>query len=304
MDRIEAMQAFVAVVDLRGFAPAARKLGISPSALTRLVAALEERLGARLLQRTTRSVTLTDVGTQYLEHARRIVAEVAEAEAAAQAQRIEPSGRLVISAPLVFGRLHVGPLMARYLKRHPNVTGELRLSDRVVNLVEEGVDAAVRIGDLLDSSLVARQVGDMTRVVVASPRYLKKRGRPDKPSDLAAHDLIGLTAAGPAIDWRLVEKGRDIRVPHTARYVTNSVDAMVQYAEHDGGIATLLYYQVADAVAKGRLEIVLAEYEPPPVPVHIVYPTTRLLPAKVRAFIDLAVETCDWNFAALRKRSR
>lgn len=301
MDRIEAMQAFMAVVDLKGFAPAARKLGISPSAITRLVAGLEDHLGARLLQRTTRSVTLTDVGTQYLERARRIIGEIEEAEAAAQAQRVEPTGRLVVSAPLVFGHLHVGPLMARYLKRYPLVTGELRLSDRMINMVDEGVDAAVRIGHLTDSSLVARTIGDMQRVIVAAPRYLKKRGRPVKPSDLASHDIIRFTAAGPNVDWRFIENGREIRIPHLARYVTNSADAAVQYAEQDGGVAMLLYYQAAEAIGKGRLQIVLKDYEPPSMPIHIVYPNARLLSAKVRAFIDTAVETCEWKFSELRK---
>src|SRR5450631_3607843 len=181
MDRIDAMQAFVAVADLQGFAPAARKLGLSPSGVTRLIAALEERLGARLLQRTTRSVTLTDVGARYLERARRILADVEEAEDSAQAERTRPSGRLVVSAPVGFGRLHVSPMMSAYLKRYREVSGELRLSDRVINLVEDGVDLAVRIGHLADSSLVARQVGEMRRVVVASNQYLKAHGEPKTP---------------------------------------------------------------------------------------------------------------------------
>src|SRR5258707_52320 len=172
MDRIDAMQAFVAVADLEGFAAAARKLALSPPAVTRLVAALEERLGARLLQRTTRSVTLTDAGARYLERARRILADVEEAELAAEGERTRPSGRLVVSAPLGFGRLHVSPVMTAYLKRYPDVSGELRLEDRIVSLVEDGVDLSVRIGELADSSLVARQVGEMRRIVVASPAYL------------------------------------------------------------------------------------------------------------------------------------
>src|ERR1700738_2377423 len=161
MDRIDAMQAFVAVADLQGFAPAARKLALSPSAVTRLIAALEEHLGARLLQRTTRSVTLTDAGTRYLERARRILADVEEAEGAAEGERTRPSGRLVVAAPVGFGRLHVSPIMSAYLKRFPDVSGELRLSDRMVNLVEDGVDLAVRIGHLPDFSLGGRQVGGM-----------------------------------------------------------------------------------------------------------------------------------------------
>jgi DNA-binding transcriptional LysR family regulator len=168
MDRLDAMQAFVAVADLQGFAPAARKLGLSPSGVTRLIAALEDRLGARLLQRTTRKVALTDVGTRYLERVRRILADVEEAEASAEGERTRPSGRLVVSAPIGFGRLHVSPVMSHYLARYPEVTAELRLTDRTVNLVEDGVDLAVRIGHLPDSTLVARHVGEMRRIVVAS----------------------------------------------------------------------------------------------------------------------------------------
>src|SRR6201986_4353407 len=211
MDRIDAMQAFVAVADLEGFAPAARKLKLSPSAVTRLIAALEERLGARLLQRTTRSVTLSDAGTRYLERARRILADVEEAERDAEGERTRPSGRLVVSAPLGFGRLHVSPVMSAYLKRYPEVSGELRLEDRMVSLVEDGVDLAVRIGQLPDSSLVARQVGDMRRIVVASPAYLKARGEPKRPADIASHDTIQFGATAGLSDWGLIENGEEVR---------------------------------------------------------------------------------------------
>src|ERR1700736_4734936 len=204
MDRINAMQAFVAVADLRGFAPAARKLGQSPSNVTRLIAALEDRLGARLLQRTTRQVALTDVGARYLERARRILADIAEAESAAEGESTRPSGQLVVSAPLGFGRLHVSPVMSAYLKRYPEVSGELRLEDRLVSLVEDGIDLAVRIGELADSSLVARHVGEMRRIVVASPAYLKARGEPKTPAAIAAHDTIQFGALTAAPDWRFV----------------------------------------------------------------------------------------------------
>jgi DNA-binding transcriptional LysR family regulator len=296
MDRIDAMQAFVAVADFRSFAPAARKLGLSPSAVTRLVAALEERLGARLLQRTTRSVTLTDVGARYLERARRVLADVEEAEGSAQDERARPSGRLVVSAPIGFGRLHVSPVMSAYLKRYPEVSGELRLADRLVNLVEDGVDLAVRIGHLADSSLVARHVGEMRRIVVASSGYLKRRGEPKTPEAVASHETIqfGATTASP--DWRFVSDGSEIRVACTPRFVTNSADAAIQYAEQDGGLTRVLAYQAADAIKAGRLKIVLAKFEPPAMPIHVVYPTSRLLSAKVRTFIDLVIEMSDWHF--------
>jgi DNA-binding transcriptional LysR family regulator len=296
MDRIDAMQAFVAVADLRGFAPAARKLRLSQPAVTRLIAALEERLGARLLQRTTRSVALTDAGARYLERARRILADVEEAELAAEGERIRPSGKLVVSAPVGFGRLHVGPMMSAYLKRYGDVSAELRLEDRMVSLVEDGIDLAVRIGHLADSSLVARQVGEMRRIMVASPAYLKRHGEPKTPAEIAAHQTIQFGASSASGEWRFIEDGREFRVDIVPRLSTNSADAAVQYAEAGGGLTRVLAYQAADAVRRGRLKIVLQAFEPPPLPIHIVYPTSRLLSAKVRAFIDLVVETSNWKF--------
>ncbi|WNV11437.1 LysR family transcriptional regulator [Tardiphaga sp. 709] len=297
MDRIEAMTVFVAVADLQGFAPAARKLGLSASAVTRMVAALEERLGARLLQRTTRSVMLTDVGVRYLQRVRQILADIEEAEGSAQAERAQPSGRLVVSAPVGFGRLHVTPLISAYLQRYADVSGELRLTDRMVSLVEDGIDVAVRIGHLPDSSLVARQVGSMPRVVVASPDYLARRGQPKTPDDIAKHDTIQFGAIASAPEWRFVQNGDDIRITHMPRFTTDVADAAIWHAEHGGGLTRVLAYQAADALAAGRLKRVLTEFEPPAVPIHIVYPTSRLLSAKVRVFIDLAAETCRWDFS-------
>ena len=296
MDRIDAMQAFVAVADLQGFAPAARKLGLSPSGVTRLIAALEQRLGARLLQRTTRSVTLTDIGTRYLERARRILADVEEAEGSAQDERTRPSGRLVVSAPVGFGRLHVSPVMSAYLKRYPEVSAELRLADRMVNLVEDGIDLAVRIGHLADSSVVARHVGEMRRIVVASSAYLQQRGEPDTPEAVASHETIQFGAMTASPDWRFVEDGRETRVACTPRFTTNSADAAIQYAEQGGGLTRVLAYQAADAIKGGRLKLVLAQFEQPPLPIHIVYPTSRLLSAKVRTFIDLVTDISNWHF--------
>jgi DNA-binding transcriptional LysR family regulator len=293
MDRINAMQAFVTVADLKGFAPAARKLGLSPSGVTRLIAALEQRLGARLLQRTTRQVALTDVGTNYLERARRILADVEEAEGAVEGERTRPSGRLVVSAPLGFGRLHVSPIMSAYLKRYSEVSGELRLSDRVINLVEDGVDLAVRIGYLPDSTLVARHVGVMPRIVVASSAYLKARGEPKTPEAITSHDTIQF---GATPEWRFARDGREFRVTCTPRFITNSADAAIQHAEQGGGLAEVMAYQAADAIKGGRLGIVLAKFQQPALPIHIVYPTSRLLSAKVRAFIDLVIETSAWHF--------
>ena len=296
MDRIDAMQAFVTVADLQGFAPAARKLGLSPSGVTRLIAALEDRLGARLLQRTTRSLTLTDTGARYLERARQILSDVEEAESAAEGERTRPGGRLSVSAPNGFGRLHVSPVMTAYLKRYPDVSADLRLSDRMINLVEEGVDLAVRIGHLPDSTLVARHVGEMRRIVVASKDYLKRRGEPRTPEAIATHDTIHFGAMTAAPDWRFAAEGREIRVSSPPRFTSNSADAAIQYAEAGGGLTRVLAYQAADSLKAGRLRIVLAEFEQPALPIHIVYPTSRLLSAKVRTFIDLVTETADWHF--------
>ncbi|MBV9559885.1 MAG: LysR family transcriptional regulator [Bradyrhizobium sp.] len=296
MDRIEAMQAFVAVADLQGFAPAARKLRLSPSGVTRLVAALEDHLGVRLLQRTTRKVALTDAGARYLERARRILADVEEAEIAAESERTQPAGRLVVSAPVGFGRLHVGPVVTAYLKKYPEVSCELRLQDRVVSLVEDGVDLAVRIGELADSAIVARHVGEMRRIVVASPAYLAARGEPNTPAALAAHDTIQFGANAVTAEWRFVSDGEELRADIAPRFVTNVADAAIQYAEAGGGLTRVLAYQAAEAIRRGRLRIVLQRFEQKPLPIHMVYPTSRLLSAKVRAFIDLVVETADWHF--------
>ena len=296
MDRIDAMQAFIAVADLGGFAPAARKLGLSPSGVTRVIAALEEHLGARLLQRTTRSVALTDAGARYLERVRRILADVEEAEASIKDERTRPSGRLVVSAPVGFGRLHVSPVMSEYLKRYAEVSGELRLADRMINLVEDGVDLAVRIGHLADSSLVARHVGEMRRIVVASPGYLKAHGEPKTPEAIASHQTIQFGGATASPDWRFVRDGSEVRFAPVPRLTTNSADAAIGYAVRGGGLTRVLAYQAADAIKAGRLKILLAKFEPAPLPIHIVYPTSRLLSAKVRTFIDLVVEISDWHF--------
>jgi DNA-binding transcriptional LysR family regulator len=296
MDRIDAMQAFVAVADLQGFAPAARKLALSPSAVTRLIAGLEDRLGARLLQRTTRKVALTDAGARYLERARRILADLEEAEDSVESERTRPGGRLVVSAPIGFGRLHVSSVVSAYLKRFPEVGADLRLSDRMINLVEDGVDLAVRIGHLPDSTLVARHVGEMRRIVVASTGYLKARGEPKRPEEIAAHDTIQFGAMTASPDWRFVEDGREVRISPVPRFSSNSADAAIQYAEQDGGLTCVLFYQAAASLKAGRLKIVLEKFEQPPLPIHIVYPTSRLLSAKVRTFIDLVTEISEWHF--------
>lgn len=294
MDRLEAMRAFVEVRDAGGFAAAARRLKTSPSNVTRLVAHLEDHLGVRLLQRTTRSVTLTDSGARYLERARKILADVVEAEAAAEDERAVPSGRFVVAAPQMFGRMHVAPLVGRLLQDFPTVVVDLLLADRMVHLVEEGVDAAVRIGTLEDSSLVARQVGLTRRVVVASPKYLT-RTTFRTPEDVTGHPVAHFTALGQAPEWGFVKGADAIRVPLTPRLTTNSADAAIGFALAGGGLTMALGYQVKAEVTSGLLHVVLGDFEPPPSPIHVVYPTSRLLSPKVRAFVDRASKT-DWRF--------
>ena len=287
-DRFEVMQAFIAVCDAQGFSAAARKLGLSPSVVTRLIAGLESRLGVRLLQRTTRSVRLTDAGARYLERARRIVAEVEEAELSAQEERGEPTGRLVVAVPVVFGRLHARPLLTRYLERHPKVSVELQLANHYVSLVEEGVDVAIRVGELVDSGLIARGLGQTRRTLVASPTYLAQCGVPRLPSDLAGHRLIAFSGAASRREWPFWSEGTVSSVPVAPQFFSNSGDAAIDHAIDGGGIASALSYQVVDACRTGRLVEVLRDFAPPPLPIQAVFPTSRLLSRKVRAFIDLA----------------
>lgn len=296
MDRIDALNTFVAVAELRGFAPAARRLGLSRPAVTRLVASLEAWLGTRLLQRTTRKVALTDAGARFLERVRRILSDLAEAEDVARADRSEPTGHLVVSAPHLFGRLHVAPLMCAYLARYPAVVGELLLADRLVNLVEEGVDLAVRIGQLADSSLVMRLVGHTRRVVVGAPGYLSRRGTPRRPGDLERHDLIQFTGVSPVAEWRFTKRRDEVRAPISPRFLTNSADAAIALAERGGGLTMVLAYQVVDSLREGRLQVVLQGFEPAPFPIQLIYPSGRLLSAKVKAFAELVTTTCSWEF--------
>jgi DNA-binding transcriptional LysR family regulator len=296
MDRFDTISAFVAVIENDGFAPAARKLGLSPSAVTRLVADLEERLGVRLMNRTTRSISLTDAGTRFLERGKRILSDLAEAELAAENERGEPSGRLVVTAPLIFGRLHVAPLLCNFMTAYPKVHVELMLSDRNAHLVEEGIDVAVRIGELTDSADIARKVGETRRVVVASPDYLGRKGLPLKPEDLSGHNLISFSTLTPPQKWRFGSGSASNEIPVEPSYVTNSADAAIWHAAHDGGLTMALSYQVSDYLRAGTLRIVLESFEPPALPIQFVYANSRLLSVKVRSLIDMAVATCNWSF--------
>ena len=277
------METFLAVADLGGFARASRRLHIPPVRVTRLIAFLEEHLGVELLHRTTRSVALTDAGARYLPRLRELVEAAHAIEATSTAEQQVPGGRLAITAPVVFGRMHVAPLLATFLAKYPAVRAELVLADRVVDLASEGIDVAIRIGKLEDSSLKVRAVAATRRVLVASPRYLAERGRPRRPQDLARH----ATVHASALAWRFARKGKPIRVKLSPVLTTNSVEVAIDHALRDGGIAQVLAYQVADHVRAGRLEIVLPGFEPATSPIQLVYPGARPS-TTARAFIELA----------------
>lgn len=296
-DRLREMRAFVAVCDANGFAPAARRMGAAPSVITRLIAGLELDLGVVLLQRTTRSLKLTDAGARLLERSRRILADVEEAELAAQEERGSPRGRLTVSAPLLFGRIHVAPVVSDLLEENPDLQVELNLSDRYVNLVEEGVDVAVRIGHLSDSALIARRIGATRRVLVASPKYLASRGVPTEPEHLASHSLIAFHTTGPDREWRFDHPDRgSIRVPLSPRFSTNSGAGAIEHAVRGGGIAAVFRYHVSSALAEGSLVELLGQFAPAEVPIQAVFPTTRLLSIKVRALLNaLEAHQSRWN---------
>ena len=298
-DRLDAIQTFVAVADAHGFARAGRALGLHPSIVTRQVAALEARLGTRLLQRTTRTVRLTDAGSRFLERARGILAALEEAELSAQEERAAPVGRLVVAAPLLFGRMHVAPIVTALLEQHAGLRASLELSDRMVNLVEEGVDVAVRIGRLADTGLIARRLGQTGRVLVASPAYLARHGTPGTPGELAGHALIAFSALTPTRTWRFGPGpgGSMVDVPVEPRFETNNGEAAIAASVGGGGITAALGYQVEAALRAGALVEVLAAYRPAPMPIHAMFPSSRLLSAKVRAFLVAAEQAGrGWRF--------
>jgi DNA-binding transcriptional LysR family regulator len=286
MDHLGAMRVFVAVAKLGSFTEAARRLQLSPSAVTRAVAQLEDQLGLTLLLRTTRSLRLTERGELYLESCQQILQDIDGAERRARGENAEPYGSLKIAAPVVFGRLHVLPIVGRLLREHHEVTVELMLSDRNVHLLEEGVDVAVRIGELADSSLIAVKLGAVERVVVASPGYLKQRGVPTSPAQLAGHDIVAFEGIGAVDQWRFHPGGRALRLE--PKLTVNSIDASIAAAEAGVGITRVLSYQVKAPVTAGRLTPILQQFAPPPSPVNAIYPARRVASANVAAFVAAA----------------
>ncbi|MDD0837679.1 LysR substrate-binding domain-containing protein [Curvibacter sp. HBC61] len=298
MDRLHLINVFVAVVDANGFAGAARQLGLSPPAVTRAITELESQLGARLLTRTTRVVRVTEAGARYVEDCRRILAELAEADEAIRGLHGTPRGRLTVTAPVLFGALYVTPVVTEFLQRYPEVNTSCWFLDRVVNLTDEGVDVAVRIGELPDSSLQAIRVGAVRRVVCAAPAYLALQGTPQRPEDLAAHTLIVAQGATPAPEWRFRSGGEVQVVKLAPRLQTTTNDAAMAAALGGFGLTRLLSYQVEAHVRSGALQPVLEAYEPAPLPVHLVHREGRHASLKARAFLDLAIERLRARLAA------
>ena len=299
MDRLEAVTIFVAVAERESFAEAARHLNRSPAAITRAVAALEEHLQSRLLNRTTRSVSLTDAGARYLESCRRLLAAYDELEAVNVGERVEPRGPINVTAPTMFGRLHVLPLVWSFLDHYPQVDVRLLLLDRVVSLVDEGLDLGVRLGPLPDSSLRAVRVGEVRRVVYASPEYIARHGVPRTPHELGDHGVVACTAVTPIADrWTFHGPRGVAAVAVKPRLIVNTTDAAVDSALAGLGLACIMSYQADPHAAAGRLRAVLVEYEPPPLPIHIVHPAGRHLPAKVRLFLDHAADGLRKKFSA------
>lgn len=286
MDRWQAMRVFVKVAETGSFASTARQMHMSAPAVTRIVAGLEDLIGARLLVRTTRSVKTTDAGSRYLQDCRRILGDIAEAELAAAGHYAEPSGILAITAASMFGHLHVLPLVLDYLDAYPGMHARTFFVDRPVNIVDEGIDVAIRIGHLADSGFTAIKVGSVRRLICAAPSYLAKYGVPETPADLKDHRIVVSHSAWASPEWRFAE-GQRVLVDPLLQSNTN--ESAIATARAGWGLTRVLSYQAAPSLQEGALQVVLEAFEEPPLPIHVLYPEGRQAPAKVRAFVDLAV---------------
>lgn len=287
-DRLEAMSILVAVVEGGSFSAAARRLGMPLATVSRKIGELEAHLGARLLHRSTRKLAVTEAGQSYLAACRRILEQVGEAERAASGEYAAPKGDLIITAPIVFGRRHVLPVVVDFLRLHPHIDARLVLSDRWVHLLDDHVDVAVRVGTLPDSSLVAMGLGTVRQVVCASPSYLAERGVPGSPSELRGHDCIAFETLSAGKSWIFGMGRSEIAIPLHFRLRVNTAEAAIDAALAGVGLTRVLSYQVADAVRTGALRIVLAEFEPAPWPVNLIHGAQGPLPLKLRAFLDFA----------------
>ncbi len=290
MDRILEMTTFVAVAEAQSFSAAAKKLGLSPPTVTRTVSALELRLGARLLTRSTRNVRLTEAGSRFVDDARRILSEISEAEQAAAGAHVVARGALRMTAPVLFGEMFVVPVLREFLSAHPQVVAQVMLLDRVINIVEEGVDIALRIGRFDDSSLQSIELGSVRRMLVASPTYLAAHGTPQSPDDLHAHRIAMSVGQSASHDWRFGDGAARSSVRVAPTLSVSTLRAAIDSARAGWAITRVLSYQVRDALREGQLQGVLEAFEPAPLPVCLVFPPSRRPSAKLMAFIDLASE--------------
>ncbi|WP_111414792.1 LysR family transcriptional regulator [Billgrantia lactosivorans] len=289
MDRLQTLQVFVAVADAGSLAAGGRAIGMSAPSVTRGINALEARLGVRLFTRTTRRVHLTEIGARYLEDARRILQELQAADDAASGAAARPTGLLRINCPNEFGRIHVMPILLEYLDAYPEMRAEIVMVDRVVNIIEEGFDIAVRIGPLPSSGLSAIRVGSVRRVVCAAPDYLARHGTPTSLEELAAHRILATTTLSANREWRFgSDHGQAIRIH--PRATVSSIAACIEAVRNGWGITRVLSYQIGPDLEAGRLKAVLEAYEPPPLPIHLLHSEGRGAVAKIRTFLDLAAE--------------
>lgn len=290
MDRFQELEIFVAVAEEEGFAAAARRLQMSPPSVTRAISSLESRLGVKLLTRTTRYVRVTDAGERYLEDARQLLAALSTADEMASGVNLIPAGSLAITAPQMFGKLHVVPGIVDYLQRYPETQVSVALLDRVVNLLEEGFDAGIRIGELPDSSMRAIKVGSVRLVVCASPEYLKNNGTPKKPEHLRDHQIVSIGGSTAPKQWRFNHNGQSVSVRVKPRLSVNNIDGAISAVLEGHGLSQVFSYQVEQAIADGKVKLVLGKYESNAMPVHIIHREGRQVSAKLRAFIDVMVE--------------
>lgn len=290
MDHFLSIRTFIKVAEHAGFAPAARDLSMSPPAVTRAVAALEDRMGTQLLVRTTRSVRLTESGERFLEDARRILSDLQEAEESAVGSHASPRGELRVTAPVLFGRIYVTPILGDFLDTYPHVTAQTLYLDRIVNLMEEGQDVAIRIGHLPDSSLTAIRVGFVRRMVFGSPGYLNTRGLPKHPRDLIHHRVAHPLSITNTREWIFQENGKPLLARIDPQLKMNANDAVIDLVASGWGLSRVLSYQIAAHLAEGRVQTILSEFEPPPLPIHVIHQEGRKASPKVRTFVDFMVD--------------
>lgn len=301
MDQLHLMTVFIAVAEEQGFAPAARRLNMSPPAVTRAIAALEDTLGIKLLTRTTRYVRVTEAGVRYLEDSRKILTAVEQANEAALGINSEPKGHISVTAPVLFGQKYVMPGILEYLNTYPETQVDAVFLDRVVNLLEEGFDIGIRIGDLPDSTMHGKTVGQVNLILVASPQYLAQYGIPQTPDDLHQHTLIASSAGNMSHDWYFNNQQSDVKKQNKQsiriqpRLTVTSNQAAIDAAVSGLGIARLISYQVDDELEQGQLKVVLSEHQLPSLPVHILHREGRMASSKVRSFIDLMVQNLRKN---------